>query len=83
MTGKIFKCGKDSELSEDLANKYGLFQTQLRSLGKLQPQSNFGNFSTDFSLEAVLPAVELTQNYYNEYEHFFFLKTCHLIINKM
>ena len=37
MTGKIFKCGKDSELSEDLANKFGLFQTQLGSLGKLQP----------------------------------------------
>ena len=35
-----------------------------------------GNFPPHLSLE-------LTQKCYNEYEHFFFFKTCHLIINKM
>ena len=54
----------ESEQSDQLATKFGLFQIQKRGLRGIATSGRFGNFYLYLSLENVFPAIKLTQNCY-------------------
>ena len=47
-----------------MANKFGLFQLQLRGVGGVKIPGTFCNFYPHFSLETVFPGLKLTQSFY-------------------